>query len=102
MNQPIEDRTYKQAIEQLAHRLEKETTEILTKSCEKFMAGSSLEESIAWIQDERIRNKTREHLVPMAIEVYLATMSSLKLLKEGTCEEMIAYLREKCGMQTSD
>src|SRR5689334_16516886 len=97
--QPIEDRTYKQAVEQLARKLGKETSEVLTKSYKNFMEGNSLEESIAWIQDESIRNRTREQLIPMSIEIYLTALCDLKLLNENTCDEMIAYLRKECGMQ---
>lgn len=88
----MEDKTFKQAMEQLQGRLENDIYDGLVKSSKAFLEGKTIEEATSWIADERVRSSVKKYIVPLTIHSFISSTREIGLISDNTHREMIAYL----------
>ncbi len=93
-----EDKSFKQALEELNTRIAKEIQDAIVARIERLIGGATVAEVTADIDDERMRRTVSDLLLYLQVDALIASLEPLGVLNHKQVEEIHAYLRDRLSL----
>ncbi len=93
-----DDKTFKQAMEELNTRIAKEIQDAILARIERLIGGATVSEVTVDIDDERMRRTISDVLLYLRVDALVASLEPLGVLNHKQVEEIHAYLRDRLSL----
>ena len=93
-----EDKTFKQALEELNTRIAKNIQDAILARIERLIGGATVAEVTADIDDERMRRTVSDLLLYLQVDALIASLEALGVLNHKQVEEIHVYLRDRLSL----